>query len=284
MRLAGYEHAPGAHCGSTSLRNLSNHYGWGFDETTCFGLASGLGFHYREPGESPHRMFVGRPLWLERAFFENPGIGTTDREGEDFETAWAAVRERLEGGDPVMAFVDLFYLDYYDTTTHFAPHSLLLVGYDEDADATEAPNADADAGTGVVPTSDSEFEAVRALPLSSLRDAWSSDAVVPLSNRYLVAENDPPVGTGTATSRSSPPAGWGGSTIPCSSGPSGSPPSSTGRRPPWRWLGWSTPPTGAARRFVPDLSGRHAHPVWTASRTRRNCSSASRSRRTSASN
>jgi hypothetical protein len=71
MRLAGFEHTPGAHCGSTSLRNLSNHYGWGFDETTCFGLASGLGFHYRELGGSPHRMFVGRPLWLERAFFEN---------------------------------------------------------------------------------------------------------------------------------------------------------------------------------------------------------------------
>ena len=83
MLIAGFEHAPGAHCGSTSLRNLSDYHGWGFDEPTCFGLASGLGFHYRELAESPHRMFVGRPLWLERAFFENLGIETTDREGED---------------------------------------------------------------------------------------------------------------------------------------------------------------------------------------------------------
>ena len=201
MRLAGFEHAPGAHCGSTSLRNLSNYYGWGFDEPTCFGLASGLGFHYRELPDSPHRMFVGRPLWLEHAFFENLGIETTDREGEDFEPAWAAVRERLDGDDPVMAFVDLYYLDYYDTATHFAPHSLLLVGYDEDADATEAPNADSDAGTGVVYTSDSEFETVQCLPLSSLRAAWASDAVVPLSNRYLVPEGDPTVDTATAAAR-----------------------------------------------------------------------------------
>jgi hypothetical protein len=198
MRLAGFEHAPGAHCGSTSLRNLADYHGWGFDEPTCFGLASGLGFHYRELPESPHRMFVGRPLWLERAFFENLGIATTDREGEDWATAWDGVRERLDGGDPVMAFVDLYYLDYYDTATHFAPHSLLLVGYDEAADATGAPHADADAGTGVVYASDSEFEEIQALPLSSFRAAWSSDAVVPLSNRYLVPEGDPTVGVAEA--------------------------------------------------------------------------------------
>ena len=201
MRIDGFEHAPGAHCGSTSLRNLATYRGWGFDEPTCFGLASGLGFNYRKLPESPHRMFVGRPLWLERAFFENLGIETTDREGEDFETAWTEVRRRLDGGDPVMAFVDLFYLDYYDTATHFAPHSLLLVGYDEDADATEAPHADAETGTGVVYTSDSEFDEVQTLPVASFRAAWSSDAVMPLSNRYLVAETDPTVDLDGAVER-----------------------------------------------------------------------------------
>ena len=201
MRLDGFEHAPGAHCGSTSLRNLAAYHGWGFDEPTCFGLASGLGFNYRELPESPHRMFVGRPMWLERAFFDNLGIDVTDREGEDFETAWAEVRGRLDDGDPVMVFVDLFHLDYYDTSTHFAPHSLLLVGYDEEADATEAPHADADAGTGVVYTSDSEFEEIRALPVSSLRAAWSSDWVVSLPNRYLVPRGDPTVETDEATAR-----------------------------------------------------------------------------------
>jgi hypothetical protein len=69
MPIAGFDHAPGAHCGSTSLRNLADYHGWGFDEPTCFGLASGLGLRDRELDESPHRMFVGRPLWLERASF-----------------------------------------------------------------------------------------------------------------------------------------------------------------------------------------------------------------------
>jgi hypothetical protein len=195
MRIKGYEHAPGEHCGSTSLRNLARFYDWGYDEPTCFGLASGLGFTFFALPDPPSRAFVGRPLWLERAFFETLEIPHTDREGEDWETAWEAVKGHLDARRPVMVFVDLFYLDYYDTSTHFAPHSLLLVGYDEHREGSVAPNADADAGRGVVYCSDSEFEEVQALPLSSFREAWSSQAVVPLANRYLVAEGDPRRGT-----------------------------------------------------------------------------------------
>lgn len=184
MRIEGFDHTSGAHCGSTSLRDLSDFYGWDFDEPTCFGLASGLGFTFFEIPTDPWRMFVGRPTWLERAFFENLEIPHTDREGDDFETAWAAVRGHLDRGRPVMLFVDIYYLDYYGTDTHFAPHSLLVVGYDEEV---EAP----DGTTGVAYTADSEFDEVQELPLSSLREAWASKDVVPLENRYLVAEGDP---------------------------------------------------------------------------------------------
>lgn len=191
MRIEGFDHAPGAHCGSASLCNLSDFYGWGYDEPTCFGLASGLGFSYFRLPMDPWRMFVGRPMWLERAFFENLDVETTDREGDDFETAWGEVRERLDGGDPVIVFVDLYYLDYYGTDTHFAPHSLLVVGYDEAADAP-------DGSTGVAYMADSEFDEVQPLALDSLRDAWASKDVMPLLNRYIVAEGDPGVDTETA--------------------------------------------------------------------------------------
>jgi hypothetical protein len=191
MRIAGFEHDPGEHCGSTSLRNLARFHGWGYDEPLCFGLGSGLGFTFFSLPDPPERAFVGRPLWLERAFFENLSIPFEEHEGEDWETAWEAVKGHLDAGEPVMVFADLYHLDYYDTETHFAPHSLLLVGYDETIDAREAPHAERDAGTGVVYCSDSEFDEVQMLALSSFREAWSSQASVPLSNRYLVAEGDP---------------------------------------------------------------------------------------------
>lgn len=198
MRLDGFEHATGAHCGSTALRDLSTHYDWGLSEPACFGLGSGLGFVSLELPTSPWRLFIGRPLWLESAFFDTLDVPHTERRGDDWATSWAELRRHLDRGDPVMVFVDLFYLDYYDTDTHFAPHSLLVVGYDEDADATEAPHADADAGTGVAYMADSEFEAVQPLPLSSLREAWAATDMLPLDNRYIVAAGDPRAEVGTA--------------------------------------------------------------------------------------
>lgn len=198
MRIDGFDHATGAHCGSTSLRDLSDYYRWGLSEPACFGLGSGLGFAFLELPVSPWRMFIGRPLWLEAAFFENLDIPHTERRGDDWETAWNDAKRHLDAGDPVLVFVDLYYLDYYDTDTHFAPHSLLVVGYDEDADATEAPHADPDAGTGVAYMADSEFDEVQPLPLSSLREAWAAKDMLPLDNRYIVAEGGPQADVGAA--------------------------------------------------------------------------------------
>lgn len=178
MQLSGYDHATGRHCGSTSLANLARYYDWGLDEETCFGLASGLGFTFFELDDSPHRAFIGRPLYLERAFFHTLGIPHVEREGADWEETWSDVRARLDDGHPVMLFADIYDLDYYDTETHFAPHSLLAVGYDE---------------AGVY-LSDSEFEGLQHLPVERVRAAMSSRAFVPLENRYL-AVTDPTLGT-----------------------------------------------------------------------------------------
>jgi hypothetical protein len=110
------------------------------------------------------------------------------------------VRERLDGGDPVMAFVDLS--STATTRSRTSRHARCCSwATTRGTDATGAPNADADASIGVVYTSDSEFETVRTPPLSRSRTARSSDAVVPLSNRYPVPEGDPTIDTAEATER-----------------------------------------------------------------------------------
>lgn len=182
MQLSGYDHSPGRHCGSVSLRNLAEFYGWGFDEPTCFGLASGLGFTYFELPISPHRGFFGRPFTLERAFMRRLGVDYTEREGEKWETAWDAVRTHLKGGRPVMLFLDIYDLDYFGTDTHFAPHAVLAVGYEEGEDG------------GHVVLSDSEFPTLQTVALDSLRSAWRCDPVVAMRNRYLVVTEPEPTG------------------------------------------------------------------------------------------
>lgn len=169
-------HRPGNHCGSTSLRTLADYYGWGYDEAACFGLASGLGFSFIRLPDSPERMFFGRPRWLERAFFENMAIAHEIHEGQAFDDAWADIAARVDAGDPVMIFTDLYYLDYYEPSTHFAPHSLLVVGYDQ----------------GHAHLADSEFDAVQELPLDRLAEAMTSKHVTPLQCRSLTVEDPTP--------------------------------------------------------------------------------------------
>jgi hypothetical protein len=186
MQRLDLAHEAGNHCGSTALRDLSTYYGWGFDEPTCFGLASGLGFSFIEQPDPPERLFFGRSNWLEWVFFEHLGIDHELHEGQSFADAWDAITTRVDIGEPVMIFTDLYYLDYYGSDTHFSPHSLLVVGYEDDR----------------VHLADSEFDDIQTLPLDSLEAALTSDHVVPLQCRYLTVE-DPtitvPVDAATAT-------------------------------------------------------------------------------------
>ncbi|WP_458188286.1 BtrH N-terminal domain-containing protein [Haladaptatus sp. NG-WS-4] len=173
MQLSEYTHTPGAHCGSASLRNLADYYEWGLNESFCFGVGSGLGFGYYDRGPAS-RLIMGRNGQLETGFFETLGIEYREESGQDWETAWNDVRGHVADGDPVVLFVDLFYLDYFDTSTHFGPHTLVCVGID---------------GEDVL-LSDSEFESIQRLPASSLRDAWDSEyGFGPLDNRWLVVRD-----------------------------------------------------------------------------------------------
>lgn len=172
---ADYRHRPGAHCGSTSLRNLSDHYGWGFDEAECFGLGAGVGFSYSDDGPAD-RMIMGRAPHLESAFFEHLGIAVTDTAGQDRAAAWDALAERVAEG-PVLVFVDLGYLPYFGTETHFGPHTILVTAIEGER----------------VTVSDSEFDDPQTVDRDAFDRAWSSDqGFGPLERRWL-AVDDPAV-------------------------------------------------------------------------------------------
>jgi hypothetical protein len=127
-----YPHRTGEHCASTALRNVMAHHGLELSEGFVFGLASGLGFLYlRNDALSPTRMFHGRTASLESDFGRNTGIPLVDRPEPDDERAWAAVRDRIDRGVPVMVSTDTFYLGYQNTTSHFPGHRCVVVGYDD---------------------------------------------------------------------------------------------------------------------------------------------------------
>lgn len=160
--INNFAHRPGYHCGSTSLANAMNYYGYSLGEAMCFGLGSGLGFFFLiDGGYSPGRVFSGRASSLERYFFRNMGLPFSWNKGDEFQ--WDSMRSWLDRDVPVLLLTDLYYLDYFQTSTHFGGHSVLLVGYDSDRE--------------VVFLSDSEREDIQENSLKSLARAMKSDAM-----------------------------------------------------------------------------------------------------------
>lgn len=156
-----FTHHPGRHCGSTALHNAMVYHGLDFSEALCFGLGCGLGFYYAQVDGLPiRRMIGGRTRTLETDFFEVIGHPWTWKVEENGRDAWAHVAEWVDRDTPVMLRTDLFYLDYYKSSTHFSGHTILLVGYDTDA--------------GVAYTSDTHFPDVQAVTLERLDEARSS--------------------------------------------------------------------------------------------------------------
>ena len=71
MIVAGFEHRPGVHCGTSALADALRARGVELSEPMAFGLGAGLGFYYlASPGLSPSHVFTGRTLRLEETACE----------------------------------------------------------------------------------------------------------------------------------------------------------------------------------------------------------------------
>jgi hypothetical protein len=175
--LDAFSHATGAHCGSTSLHDVATYGAWDLPEHVCFGIGGGLGFSYYERDRSPSREFVGRTPWLESAFFDHLDVDVDEARGDDAETAFADLRAYVDGGRPVVAFVDIYYLPYFESDVHFSPHVVVVVDADEDG----------------VTIADSEFADLQRVSREDFDAAWSSDVGFfgPLDRRRLVARGEP---------------------------------------------------------------------------------------------
>jgi hypothetical protein len=133
MLLAGFEHRPGVHCGSTALADALRARGVvELSEAMAFGLGAGLGFYYLvSPALSPTHLFQGRTAHLERTACEVLGAPVRERQEEDPDRAWQGVREALNRGFAPILSTDLAELPYWRTRTRFGGHRVVLAGYDE---------------------------------------------------------------------------------------------------------------------------------------------------------
>jgi hypothetical protein len=133
-RVAGFEHHPGHHCGSTALRNLLAFHGVAVSEELAFGLGAGACFYYVVlEDRSPSRFSNGRTGRLEESFLELTGAPLRLRTADDPEESWRLARELVDQGRPALLITDLIHLDHYGSSAHFPGHAVVLVGYDDEA-------------------------------------------------------------------------------------------------------------------------------------------------------
>ena len=163
MILAGFEHRPGVHSGSSALADALRVRGVAISEPMAFGLGAGLGFYYLvAPALSPTHLIVGRTLHLERTACEVLGAPVTARTEDDPARAWEGVQAALHRGLAPILTTDLAELPYWNTRTRSGGHRVVLAGYDTER--------------GVALVADGDRPGLEEVPLEALRRARLSVA------------------------------------------------------------------------------------------------------------
>lgn len=131
--IKNWKHFAGIHCGSVAIRDVCKYFGYNFSEELCFGLGSGLGFYYSKDDDmSPTRSIHLRGPVMETNFFNHFGLELCDWKYEkDNEKAFLTLKSYIDKDIPVLIQTDIYYLDYYNSSTHFPGHIVVVCGYDD---------------------------------------------------------------------------------------------------------------------------------------------------------
>jgi hypothetical protein len=137
----GFAAFPTDHCVTGSLRHIYEYHGCPISEDLLLGLGRGLGFVYFHIGEMDPfyggRANVARPgeEGLEVTAGRRTGVAVEAHTTGSSRKAQEALRGALEASEPVMVYLDMGFLPYFDLPEgyHFGAHVVVVAGYDAGA-------------------------------------------------------------------------------------------------------------------------------------------------------
>ncbi len=159
MTLINNTHVSGVHCSSTAIADLVRFHHFDWSEAFCFGIGGGLGVTYLQtPDSSPTRLLHTRSLGYEKRFFNAIGV-------DDFSWLSASTEEEseqqlicaLQEGRPALLLTDIFYLHYFNSSSHFPGHGIMVWGYDK--------------SESTFYVTDTERESLEKVPFADMRKA-----------------------------------------------------------------------------------------------------------------
>ncbi len=129
------------HCVTGSMRNMYEFNRYPILEEVLFGIGAGIGFGYLEiKGTIPFlggRGNVGRPGedGLEITAAKRTGVEAHRYTTTSINKAESRLLELLHAGSPVMLYVDMGFLPYFNLPpdTHFGAHMVVIAGYDPES-------------------------------------------------------------------------------------------------------------------------------------------------------
>lgn len=169
--IENWVHIPGVHCGSVALRDVVTFKGYPWSEPMCFGIGGGLGFYYaKSEGLSPTRMIFMRGPDMEPSFLSLADKPTTWRHGG--KDTVEIIKKFIDKDVPVIIQTDIYYLDYYESSTHFPGHVVSVWGYDDEKEKMYV--------------ADNHFEELREVGYGEFMEAMgSSERSNPLDYNYI---------------------------------------------------------------------------------------------------
>ena len=171
--IKNWVHIPGLHCGSVALRDVITYYGYNLSEAMCFGLGGGLGFFYiKGENMSPSKIIHLRGPGMEPNFFSLIDKPTSWKYEPNEEKAFEIAKEWINEEVPILVQTDIFYLDYYKSSTHFPGHVVSVCGYDDKKE--------------LVFLADTGFEGLQPVVYENFKKGRTSKALpFPLDNNWF---------------------------------------------------------------------------------------------------
>jgi hypothetical protein len=136
----GFATYPTHHCVTGSLKHVYDHHGYPISEDLLLGLGRGLGFvYFHIKGTDPFyggRANVASPKQegLEKTAGRRTGVAVESHATSSARKAQATLRELLKADEPVLVYLDMGFLPYFEFPEdyHFGGHVIVVAGYDPD--------------------------------------------------------------------------------------------------------------------------------------------------------
>lgn len=137
----------GNHCVTNSLKQIFYYYGHPTSEEMLFGIGAGLNFVYVNLAASPMVSGRSKVMEFEETIAKQLGIKIICKKHKNYDQIFNITKEMINHNEPVLVYTDMPFLPYFglNQNSHFGGHSVVLFGYDDDAQCfyvSDRDNAD----------------------------------------------------------------------------------------------------------------------------------------------